>query len=54
MLRRLSVHAADLAEPAEMYVCENLSAPTFDAGVAVGYNKKTLSPARYISIIWRT
>jgi hypothetical protein len=47
MLRRLSVHAADLAEPAETYVWENLSAPTFDAGVAGGYNKNTRAQKQY-------
>ncbi|WP_050628092.1 7-cyano-7-deazaguanine synthase [Bradyrhizobium viridifuturi] len=47
MLRRLSVHAADLAEPAETYVWEDLSAPTFDAGAAEGYNKKPHAQKQY-------
>ena len=42
MLRRLSVHAADLTEPADTYVWEDLSAPTFDAGAARDSIKKTL------------
>ncbi len=47
MLRRLSVHAADLSEPADTYVWENLSAPTFDAGVAEGFNKTTRAQKQY-------
>ena len=47
MLRRLSVHAADLTEPADTYVWENLSAPTFDAGAAEGFNKKTRAQKQY-------
>jgi 7-cyano-7-deazaguanine synthase in queuosine biosynthesis len=47
MLRRLSVHAADLTEPADTYVWENLSAPTFDAGAAEGFNKKTHAQKQY-------
>lgn len=34
MLRRLSVHAASLTESPQVYVWENLSAPTFVAGAA--------------------
>lgn len=34
MLRRLSVHAAGLTESPQLYVWENLSAPTFVAGAA--------------------
>jgi 7-cyano-7-deazaguanine synthase in queuosine biosynthesis len=47
MLRRLSVHAADLTEAADTYVWENLSAPTFDAGAAEGFNKKTRAQKQY-------
>ena len=34
MLRRLSIHAASLTEDREVYVWENLSASTFEAGAA--------------------
>lgn len=37
MLRRLSVHAAGLTEPPEMYVWENLGAATFQAGAAASF-----------------
>ncbi|WP_315769357.1 MULTISPECIES: 7-cyano-7-deazaguanine synthase [unclassified Bradyrhizobium] len=47
MLRRLSVHAADLSEPADTYVWENLSASTFDAGVAEGFKKTTSAQRQY-------
>jgi 7-cyano-7-deazaguanine synthase in queuosine biosynthesis len=40
MLRRMSVHAAGLAEPGEHYVWEDLSAPTFEAGAAAAYRAK--------------
>jgi 7-cyano-7-deazaguanine synthase in queuosine biosynthesis len=38
MLRRLSVHAAGLTEEKEVYICEDLAAPTLDA--ALGSFKK--------------
>ncbi|MBR0818895.1 7-cyano-7-deazaguanine synthase [Bradyrhizobium liaoningense] len=47
MLRRLSVYAANLTEPADMYVWENLSAPTFDEGVAEGFDKRTRAQRQY-------
>lgn len=47
MLRRLSVHAAGLTEPADRYVWENLSAKTFDAGVAPGFTKITPALREY-------
>jgi hypothetical protein len=47
MLRRLSVHAADLKESADKYVWENLSAPTFDAGAAKGFDKMTRAQKQY-------
>jgi hypothetical protein len=47
MLRRLSVHAANLTEPEDTYVWENLSAPTFDAGAAKGFDKKTRAQKQY-------
>ncbi len=37
MLRRLSMFIAGLAEPADAYIWENLSASTFEAGVATGF-----------------
>jgi hypothetical protein len=46
MLRRLSVHAADLTEATDTYVWENLSAQTFDAGAAEGF-KKTRAQKQY-------
>lgn len=39
MLRRLSIHAAGLAEANGTYVWENLSAPSFEAGAAPGLKK---------------
>ena len=33
MLRRMSVHAADLSEPRERYVWTDLAARTFESGV---------------------
>lgn len=45
MLRRLSVHAAGLMEPNENYVWENLSARTFEAGAASGFEKSRITPA---------
>lgn len=40
MLRRLSVHAAGLSEPAGTYVWEKLSASTFLSGAAAGFTRK--------------
>ena len=45
LLRRLSVHAADLAEPKETYVWENLSARTFEAGAAATFPKRKITRA---------
>jgi hypothetical protein len=45
MLRRLSVHAAGLAEPKERYVWEDLSAPTFPAGAAKTFDQKKITRA---------
>jgi hypothetical protein len=39
MLRRLSVHAAGLSERSDTYIWENLSAKSFDEGVALGFKK---------------
>jgi hypothetical protein len=39
MLRRLSVHAADLSERSDTYIWENLSAKSFDAGAAPGFKQ---------------
>jgi 7-cyano-7-deazaguanine synthase in queuosine biosynthesis len=39
MLRRLSVHAADLEEEQKTYVWENLKAHTFEEGAAVGLKR---------------
>lgn len=39
MLRRLSVHAAELAEPADTYVWEDLRAQEFEEGAAEGFDK---------------
>lgn len=47
MLRRVSVHAAGLAEPAETYVWENLGASTFGSGVAAGFTKATRKQREY-------
>ena len=47
MLRRLSVHAAGLTEPPEIYVWENLSAPTFEAGAAPGFKHITKAQREY-------
>lgn len=43
MLRRMSMFAAGLAEPADAYVWENLSASSFKAGVAAGFTGITES-----------
>jgi 7-cyano-7-deazaguanine synthase in queuosine biosynthesis len=45
MLRRLSVHAADLKEPRETYVWESLDAPTFESGAAKGFDKEKITTA---------
>jgi hypothetical protein len=45
MLRRLSVHGAGLKEPKENYVWENLSAKTFEAGAAAGFEKRRITCA---------
>jgi 7-cyano-7-deazaguanine synthase in queuosine biosynthesis len=45
MLRRLSVHAADLNEPKTNYVWEDLSAETFDAGAAPSFDRKKITGA---------
>ena len=41
LLRRLSVHAAGLEEPQNIYVWENLGAATFEEGAAVGFTRMT-------------
>jgi hypothetical protein len=40
MLRRMSVHAAGLSEPAERYVWGDLSAAAFEGGAAHSYRAK--------------
>jgi hypothetical protein len=40
LLRRMSLHAAGIDEPAEAYVWENLSAPEFKSGAAPAFNPK--------------
>jgi Queuosine biosynthesis protein QueC len=40
MLRRMSIHAAGLAEPREHYVWQNLSARSFNRGAAASYRNK--------------
>ena len=47
ILRRMSVHAAGLSEPADRYVWENLSASTFEGGVAQGFAKITPALREY-------
>jgi 7-cyano-7-deazaguanine synthase in queuosine biosynthesis len=47
MLRRLSVHAAGLSEPKKTYVWENLSARTFEEGVARNFDKITPALREY-------
>ncbi len=47
MLRRLSVHAADLREPRDTYVWENLDASEFEAGAAKGFKKITPALREY-------
>jgi hypothetical protein len=45
MLRRLSVHAAGLAEDPARYVWEDLGATDFEAGVATGFAAARIGPA---------
>jgi len=45
MLRRLSVHAAGLAEAKATYVWEDLGAPTFEDGAAAAFNRKKITRA---------
>jgi hypothetical protein len=45
LLRRLSVHAAGLAESKQTYVWENLSARTFEAGAAASFAAKKVTRA---------
>ncbi|MBW9076066.1 7-cyano-7-deazaguanine synthase [Agrobacterium deltaense] len=47
MLRRLSFHAAEVAEPADNYIWENLAASDFRSGVAKGFNKVTGAMEQY-------
>jgi 7-cyano-7-deazaguanine synthase in queuosine biosynthesis len=47
MLRRLSVHAAGLAEASETYLWENLAAATFETGVPKGFKKITPALREY-------
>lgn len=45
LLRRLSMHAAQLAEKPETYVWENLGAKTFEDGAATGFAKVKITTA---------
>ena len=47
MLRRLSVHSANLNERAETYIWENLSASSFNDGAAEGFTKITNAQRQY-------
>ncbi len=47
MLRRLSVHAAGLAESPETYVWENLAAASFENGAAKGFRQITKALREY-------
>lgn len=47
MLRRLSLHTAKINDPNQNYIWENLSASTFEAGVANGFNKITKAQHQY-------
>jgi hypothetical protein len=47
MLRRLSVHSANLKEGNETYIWENLSAPSFNEGAVAGFTKITKSQREY-------
>lgn len=43
MLRRMSIHAAGLSEPADRYVWEDLAASNFAAGAAPSFDKKKIT-----------
>jgi hypothetical protein len=47
ILRRLSVHAADLEEPKENYVWESLRAPTWEAGASKNFSNFTPALREY-------
>lgn len=47
MLRRLSVHAAGLKEPKDIYVWEDLSAPDFNAGAAANFEENRITGAMH-------
>jgi 7-cyano-7-deazaguanine synthase in queuosine biosynthesis len=47
MLRRLSIHSANLKEDNETYIWENLSASSFNEGAAEGFTKITKSQKEY-------
>ena len=47
MLRRLSLHTAKIDDPNQNYIWENLSASTFEAGAANGFNKITKAQRQY-------
>ena len=45
LLRRMSVHAAGLAEPATTYVWEDLGAAAFQGGAAEGFDRRKITGA---------
>jgi hypothetical protein len=45
MLRRLSIHAAGIAEANTTYVWEDLTAPTFEAGAALAFDREKITRA---------
>jgi 7-cyano-7-deazaguanine synthase in queuosine biosynthesis len=47
MLRRMSMHAANLAELPSTYIWENLSAPTIQAGAIAGFSNHTSAMEEY-------
>jgi hypothetical protein len=47
MLRRLSFHAAEVEEPKDSYIWENLTALDFKSGAAAGFNKITGAMEQY-------
>ena len=47
ILRRMSMHAANLAEPPSTYVWENLSAATIQAGAVAGFSNHTSAMEEY-------
>jgi Queuosine biosynthesis protein QueC len=47
MLRRLSMHAAGIEEPAANYIWEDLSAPTIEKGAVAGFTLMTPSLREY-------